>query len=986
MNKSKKNAPASGAKSKQRKYPIDSDIQRIAAAALASAESVLGKWLPNGKRSGAEYIALNPKRSDASRGSFSVNVNTGKWSDFATGDGGHDLVSLVKYLEGFGHQSEAAARLADFLHIPLIEGDHPAPAAGSPRPTTPKPEPKPERPITPIPPEAMATRPSQHPKWGKPSAEWVYRDADGRPLAIQRRFDPEGERKQILPSTFWPDGWKAKAPPEPRPLYGLDHLAARTDAPVLLCEGEKSADAAGGLLPGMVAVASMNGAQSPDKTDWSPLRNRRLFIWPDNDDAGQKYAKAAARLALDAGAASVEILDLRALAINPTTREPCELPKGWDAADAPGRGWNADNLAPALKWKPFKLTPATGATTPKPGTRGAAAGLPDGFELIQRDDPNGGRAGLFFVQQKNRTTGGPDNGPHQTTERLLLSGPCRITHATRDANGNDWGIALEFEDADGETHRVILPLSLLAGSGEALRSELLSHGLRISTNSEARRRFMDFLMHSKPTARARSTGKAGWQPGGAFVLPDRTIGGETVFFQNEAGAPPFTIKGTLEEWQTHVSTYASGNVLMLFSLSLAFAAPLLELVNAEGAIFHLLGRSLDTSTSGKTTLAKLAASVMGACDLLRRWRSTDNGLEALCEAFNSLLLLLDELGQLAPQHMGDAVYMVPNGAGKQRAGRTGQARAVATWLLFCLSTGETNPETVMNEAGTKRKYKAGHAVRFIEITADAGAGMGVWANLHGFSDPATFAKTLTDNAAEYHGTALDAWLRWVIDRRDELPAKIREWQAGFVSQALAGITDPAATVRRVCEKFALVAIAGELASEAGITGWQAGESKAAAAELFAGWLRQRGGAGNTQERALIEQVRGFLALHGESRFTDYNRAKSGDDHQPRTLNRAGFVLRFKGGGDDQDQKPTTVADDESGWRIAERCEFFVFPEVMKAELCAGYDLSDAVKILTEAGILLPGKDRPTQKPRLPGFAEPKRVYVLTLDNAPKAKA
>ena len=425
---------------------------------------------------------------------------------------------------------------------------------------------------------------------------------------------------------------------------------------------------------------------------------------------------------------------------------------------------------------------------------------------------------------------------------------------------------------------------------------------------------------------------------------------------------------------------------MLFCLSLPFAAPLLEMTHNESAIFHLLGRSVETSSSGKSSLSRIAASVCGAPGLFNLWRTTDNGIEGGAESHNDLVYHLDEIGQLDPKTTSDAIYLLANGRGKARAGRTGEARAVKTWRLFVLSTGEVSAEGHMSEAtGGKRKHKAGHSVRFVELVADAGAGMGAWAELHGHPDPGAFAKALTDAAAQYHGTALDAWLNWLIARRDDLPAKIREWQNGFVRLALANIPNPAPTVRRVAEKFGLVAVSGELATEAGITGWQAGESKAAAAELFAGWLKHRGGAGNTQARALIEQVRGFLALHGESRFTDYNRAKSGDDHQPRTLNRAGFVLRFKGGGGD-DEKPVTVADEVNGWRIAERCEFFVFPEIMKAELCAGYDLSDAVKILTEAGILLPGKDRPTQKPRLPGFAEPKRVYVLTLDNAPKAKA
>ena len=53
----------------------------------------------------------------------------------------------------------------------------------------------------------------------------------------------------------------------PRPLYGLDRLAARPDAPVIVCEGEKAADAAERLFPEYVAVTSPNGAGSPHCAD-----------------------------------------------------------------------------------------------------------------------------------------------------------------------------------------------------------------------------------------------------------------------------------------------------------------------------------------------------------------------------------------------------------------------------------------------------------------------------------------------------------------------------------------------------------------------------------------------------------------------------------------------------------------------------------------------------------------------------------------------
>jgi hypothetical protein len=71
---------------------------------------------PNGRRSGREYEALNPKRNDRSLGSFRINLETGRWADFATGDAGGDFVSLVAYLLDL-RQSEAALRLVAILNV-----------------------------------------------------------------------------------------------------------------------------------------------------------------------------------------------------------------------------------------------------------------------------------------------------------------------------------------------------------------------------------------------------------------------------------------------------------------------------------------------------------------------------------------------------------------------------------------------------------------------------------------------------------------------------------------------------------------------------------------------------------------------------------------------------------------------------------------------------------------------------------------------------
>jgi hypothetical protein len=82
-------------KSAQRDTRID--IRAIARAALAQADILVPQWLPKDKREGPEWVALNPTRVDKHLGSFKVNLESGQWADFATGERGGDLVSLYGY-------------------------------------------------------------------------------------------------------------------------------------------------------------------------------------------------------------------------------------------------------------------------------------------------------------------------------------------------------------------------------------------------------------------------------------------------------------------------------------------------------------------------------------------------------------------------------------------------------------------------------------------------------------------------------------------------------------------------------------------------------------------------------------------------------------------------------------------------------------------------------------------------------------------------
>lgn len=188
--------------------------------------------------------------------------------------------------------------------------------------------------ISPVPSNAPPA-PEKHPKLGSPTARWTYRDAAGALLGFILRFDGT-TGKQFRPLALYaPAGggapvWRWEAWPSPRPLYGLDRLAARPAASVLVCEGEKAADAAGRLAGAFVCIAAPNGAKSAAKADWAPLRGRRVVIWPDADAPGADYAKKVAALCSDAGAVSVV-----------TLAPPAGVSDGWDAADAERDGWTA---------------------------------------------------------------------------------------------------------------------------------------------------------------------------------------------------------------------------------------------------------------------------------------------------------------------------------------------------------------------------------------------------------------------------------------------------------------------------------------------------------------------------------------------------------------------------------------------------------------------------------------------------------------------
>ncbi|WP_417841574.1 hypothetical protein [Terasakiella sp.] len=176
--------------------------------------------------------------------------------------------------------------------------------------------------------------PDPHYQHGKATAEYAYRNTAGELVCLIHRFDLGNGDKEVIPATYCYNGrtgkhqWRWKAPLEPRPIYNAHLLIQYPKAPVILCEGEKAADACQRLLPDHIAVTTMGGSNAGKKANWGTLAKRNVIIWPDADTPGMEYAKFAAK--------ALKLVSAQVSVISP----PETVSEGWDAADAENEDWD----------------------------------------------------------------------------------------------------------------------------------------------------------------------------------------------------------------------------------------------------------------------------------------------------------------------------------------------------------------------------------------------------------------------------------------------------------------------------------------------------------------------------------------------------------------------------------------------------------------------------------------------------------------------
>ncbi len=778
--------------------------------------------------------------------------------------------------------------------------------------------------------EHVAPAPDNAPKpreqWrelGRPAARWTYLDAKGAVLRYTLRFENASGEKDIRPMTLWrkPEDqsliWRLKSEPGPRPLYGLDRLAARPTAPVLVVEGEKTADAAAERLPEFVCITWPGGSNAIAKADFAPLKGRSVLVWPDADDPGRKAAKAVVLAAMAAGAAL-------AADVSP----PWGFPKGWDLADAWPPGFEVQDARDLLS----------------DAMAGAAAALvewPPGYRM----DPGG----LWFDEQK-------DGG---VVPRWLCE-PFEVLGEARARDGSGWSVVLQFRSRDGQLKIVPVSRAKLASGGGDARASLADAGLVFDPNRGRADKLTAALMRVRTSRRIVLAEATGWA-GDLFVLPNQTFGppgGEPVLFTGDTPSLNYASRGTLDGWRDGVAAMAGDNSALTFALSVAFAAPLLRPLGAEGGGFHFRGNS----SAGKSTLLLAAGSVWGGSTgeqgFGHTWRATANALENLALAHNDLVMCLDEFRQVDPAEAGVAAYALSNGQGKARLKSDGSLRKKAEWLLFFLSSGELSLADHMRSNAKGGEPAVGQELRLVDIPAEAGKGMGIWEYLHDAPGPAQLSEDVKAAARAHYGHAGLRFLERLVPEREKALNQVREGIRAFLTQAI--IETDTGQIRRVAARFALVAAAGELAASWDIVPWEGGAAQSAALALFRRWADGFGRDAPREEREVLRRLRDAIQSD-RSAFASAGPHDVEKDSEPSI-----------GGRDGEARALRTL-----GYRHVSGNEVrYLFHEAGWATVFKGMDLEQAARTVKAAGYLETDSGERRLKKRVRVRGESSRFYCV----------
>lgn len=532
----------------------------------------------------------------------------------------------------------------------------------------------------------------------------------------------------------------------------------------------------------------------------------------------------------------------------------------------------------------------------------------------------------------------------------------------REEGGQGWGRLVSFKDGDNCTHEVLLLDKDLTGDGKLVREILSSEGFPVYfTGNKLGRYICDFIYFrpwghdpdnpelKREAPKILIAKKGGWLEGAFIATTDKVFGKhkDRIYYEPEGETQAnYDTKGTLGQWRDTTGYLAQYSAPLAFAISAAFAAPLiakLKDIEQKSGGFHFYS----SSTVGKTSIAEAAAGIYGDPHGGRviQWSSTANAAEYIAAAHNDSLICLDELKTAKPYDVASMCYRLANSTMKSRAKKEGGLRRAVNWRLLWISTGETTIDNYIEQSGYRPE--AGSEIRCIPIQADMNtpAGktgafrtLGIFDRIpERFTDIKEAFSLLTLANRSYYGVPGQEWLKWLCGHLEEAVKHAREIGERF-NCALP--EELGAQQAREAQRFRLVAIGGELATLAGLTGWQAGYATDTAVKMAR--RHWKGKTTETKEvQALIERFAEAAERVGD-KF-----ALIGTDTKAewglRNFSPDGAVQDFTAQGPDlAEMEEIPVKDDR---------KLLFFTDKFKS-LIGNYSKPEACKILAEKGLLV----------------------------------
>ncbi|VVQ12250.1 hypothetical protein PS914_05334 [Pseudomonas fluorescens] len=547
------------------------------------------------------------------------------------------------------------------------------------------------------------------------------------------------------------------------------------------------------------------------------------------------------------------------------------------------------------------------------------------------------RPGVYWHGFKR--TAADDEADDDKTDRPItdewVATPVTVAARTTNSDDGSEGRFLRLVTESG-TKEWIIPMEVFGGSGEDARRQLFGMGVIIALKK--RGQFMEYLLEQRPDQVFATTCRPGWHESGAFVLPGRTIGSDKVRYQASGkGQNLFSLRGNLEGWKAEVAAKCEGNPVLTLAIGCALAGPLLSLVGVLGGGVHLVG----DSSSGKSLAQLIGSSVWGDPGIFAAsWDMTKGGLEIEASSRNDTMLPLDEIKRADPKRVQEMAYSLANGQGKGTMTREREGRAKLSWRLLALSSGERSLSEHAAIGGNAAH--AGAELRMVDVNAGTRTHR-AFDELHGLAG-ADFHRLLTVAVGAHHGHIGPAFVEKLL-ASDYRPGLLEDF-----ANIRAKFTEDNAQAGRVADRFAVIALAGEMAITYGLLPWKQGSALADCQLLYSEWL-SRVGSGNAEDRQILAGILDFIEKHGSSRFSNVD----APEVDAKVFNRAGY------------------------WELVAGKQLYLFNKSALTEAAHGHGLTRVVKALEGAGAIAKHDtdrdSRKTKKYRLPAGGSA-RLYVI----------